>query len=179
MGGDLDRGAPRLRRALAVLAAVLALAVAAVLALVVVGPVLVGATPADRADARNVEVVSAARRLTADLFNADYRSIGQQVDGVAASATGEFAREWESSESTYVETFTAAKREVAATIRGIGLIEADDREASVTIALDTATTDSAGARGASGTARIRKLALAMSLRRVDGAWAISRMEVLQ
>jgi len=119
----------------------LALGVLAVVLLVgvVVGAVYVAREHQDREQAtadqeRYGDVLAAARQEIEAFVNIDYRDAQKSIDAVAAGATGDFAKQYDTSTKDVVQILTRAKSVMDGKVLWAGVVDADKDSATVIVA---------------------------------------------
>ena len=165
-----DRRHPSLDIALYVLALLLACAV-------VFGGVLVVQEHRDRDRAageqeRYGDVLAAARAEVEAFINIDYQQAQESIDAVAAGATGDFAKQYDSSTKSVTEVLRRNKSVMDGKVLWAGVVTVDSDSATV-IAATTGTVANVST-GNKPVARYFRLKL--DLRRVDADWKTANLE---
>ncbi len=165
-----DRRHPSLDIALYVLALLLACAV-------VFGGVLVVQEHRDRDRAageqeRYGDVLAAARAEVEAFINIDYQRAQESIDAVAAGATGDFAKQYDSSTKSVTEVLRRNKSVMDGKVLWAGVVTVDSDSATV-IAATTGTVANVST-GNKPVARYFRLKL--DLRRVDADWKTANLE---
>lgn len=106
---------------------------------VVFGGVLVQQEHQDRQraaaeQARYGDVLDAARTEIEAFVNIDYTKAQESIDAVAAGATGDFAKQYDTSTKDVVKILTRAKSVMEGTVLWAGVVDADSDSASVIVA---------------------------------------------
>lgn len=153
---------------------VVALGLAVVSLAVAVGVLLVGpAGSGTDTEAARRSALEAARERTLALTSYDYRQLEENFAGVLATATGQFATDYQDTTAQLRPTFTDAQAVASATVVAAGLesFEPDDRAVAV-IAVDQviATKDAPP--------RTERNRLRMTLVRPADTWLVERVERL-
>lgn len=171
-GGEPVRrpGRRGLNAALAALAVLLAAAC-------VFGGVLVRQERSDRQQAaaeqeRYGDVLAAARKEIEAFVNIDYRNAQESIDAVAAGATGDFAKQYDSSAKNVLKILTRAKSVMDGTVVWAGVVDADRDSASVIVATNgtvaNASTDNKPVA--------RQFRIKVDLVLEDGDWLTNNVE---
>ena len=144
---------------------------------VVFGGVLVYQEHQDRQDAavaqaRYGAVLSAARDEVEAFINIDYRDAQASIDAVAAGATGEFAKQYDSSTDGVIEVLERHQSVMDGEVLWAGVVDLDADSATVLAATKgtVANTDT----GNQPMARYFRIKLDLQL--VDGEWRTSNLE---
>ncbi len=152
---------------------VVALGLAVVSLAVAVGVLLVGpAGSGTDTEAARRSALEAARERTLALTSYDYRQLEENFAGVLATATGQFATDYQDTTAQLRPTFTDAQAVASATVVAAGLESfAPDRAVAV-IAVDQviATKDAPP--------RTERNRLRMTLVRPADTWLVERVERL-
>ncbi|WP_051551771.1 hypothetical protein [Nocardioides sp. URHA0020] len=160
----------RLRIGLYVLALLLGCAV-------VFGGVLVQREHQDRQRAaadqeRYGDVLDAARAEVQAFVNIDYTKAQESIDAVAAGATGDFAKQYDTSTKDVVKILTKAKSVMEGTVLWAGVVDSDQDSASVIVATSgTVANTSTGNKPVARQFRIK-----VDLVREGGSWKTSNVE---
>ena len=106
---------------------------------VVFGGVLVHQERQDRQRAsaeqeRYGEVLASARKEIEAFVNIDYTKAQESIDAVAAGATGDFAKQYDTSTKDVVKILTQAKSVMEGKVLWAGVVDADKDSASVIVA---------------------------------------------
>jgi Mce-associated membrane protein len=143
----------------------------------VFGAVLVYQEHQDRQQAaaqqeRYGDVLAAARAEIEAFVNIDYRNAQESIDRVAAGATGDFAKQYDSSTKDVQEILEKAKSVMKGEVVWAGVVDADRDSASVIVATsgtvaNTSTSDKPVARN---------FRIQVDMVREDGAWKASNVE---
>src|SRR6478609_6095203 len=106
---------------------------------VVFGAVLVKQERDDRARAvseqeRYGDVLASARKEIEAFVNIDYNDAQKSIDSVAAGATGDFAKQYDTSTKDVVQILTRAKSVMDGKVLWAGVVDADNDSATVIVA---------------------------------------------
>src|SRR6478735_2713931 len=106
---------------------------------VVFGGVLVKQERADRQRAateqeRYGDVLAAARKEIEAFVNIDYTKAQESIDAVAAGATGDFAKQYDTSTKDVAKTLTRARSVMEGKVLWAGIVDSDKDSASVIVA---------------------------------------------
>jgi Mce-associated membrane protein len=172
--GDEQVSGPKGRRGLQIALGVLALLL---LAGAVVGGVYVVRERQDREQAtadqdRYGDVLAAARKEIEAFVNVDYRDAQKSIDAVKAGATGDFAKEYDSSTKDVVAILTRAKSVMDGEVLWAGVVDADQDSATVIVA----TTGTVSNTQTDNKPVARQFRIKVDLVREDGEWKTSNVE---
>ena len=144
---------------------------------VVFGGVLVYQEHQDReseavAQDRYGAVLAAARDEVEAFINIDYRDAQESIDAVAAGATGEFAKQYDSSTDGVVQLLQQNQSVMDGEVLSAGVVDLDNDSATV-----LASTKGTVANKASGNKPVaRYFRLKLDLQYVDGEWRTGNLE---
>ena len=144
---------------------------------VVFGGVLVHQERQDRQRAsaeqeRYGEVLASARKEIEAFVNIDYTDAQKSIDAVAAGATGDFAKQYDTSTKDVVKILTRAKSVMEGKVLWAGVVDADKDSASVIVATSgTVANTSTGNKPVARQFRIK-----VDLVREKDAWKTSNVE---
>ena len=144
---------------------------------VVFGAVLVKQERDDRARAvseqeRYGDVLASARKEIEAFVNIDYNDAQKSIDAVAAGATGDFAKQYDTSTKDVVKILTRAKSVMEGDVLWAGVVDADSDSASVIVATSgTVQNTSTGDKPVARQFRIK-----VDLVEVDGEWKTNNVE---
>jgi Mce-associated membrane protein len=162
------------RRGLTIVLGVLAVLLAGAC---VFGAVLVVQERDDRQQAaaeqeRYGDVLAAARKEIEAFVNIDYRNAQASIDAVAAGATGDFAKQYDSSTKEVRKILTRAKSVMDGKVLWAGVVDADHDSASVIVATTgTVSNTSTGRKPVARQFRIK-----VDLVREGDDWLASNVE---
>ena len=144
---------------------------------VVVGGLYVASERDDRSRAaaaqeRYGEVLAAARKEIEAFVNIDYRDAQKSIDAVAAGATGEFAKQYDTSTKDVVKILTRAKSVMDGKVVWAGVVDADRDSATVIVA----TTGTVSNTQTGNEPVARQFRIKTDLVREDGRWLTSNVE---
>jgi Mce-associated membrane protein len=144
---------------------------------VVFGGVLVQQERQDRQDssadqARYGDVLAAARQEIEAFVNIDYTNAQESIDAVAAGATGDFAKQYDTSTKDVVKILTRAKSVMKGEVLWAGIVDADSDSASVIVA----TTGTVANTSTDNKPVARQFRIKVDLVREDDAWKTSNVE---
>jgi Mce-associated membrane protein len=143
----------------------------------VFGAVLVRQEHQDRERAaaereRSGDVLAAARKEIEAFVNIDYTQAQDSIDAVAAGATGDFAKQYDTSTKDVVKILTKAKSVMKGEVLWAGIVDSDDDSASVIVATSgTVANTSTGNKPVARQFRIK-----VDLVRKGDAWKTSNVE---
>ena len=143
----------------------------------VFGAVLVHQERQDRQRAdvergRYGDVLAAARKEIEAFVNIDYQKAQESIDAVAAGATGDFAKQYDTSTKDVVKILTQAKSVMKGDVLWAGVVDADHDSASVIVATSgTVANTSTGNKPVARQFRIK-----VDLVRDGTAWKTSNVE---
>ena len=177
------RDSRRVRLALGVLAAVLALLTIATFGARQFFPdVLPSAwTAADRAEDRNRDVLTATRRTMTAFLDVDYREIDDQIDTVLAQSTGTFKKQYGDARVQYAALTRKGEAVSKGTIREIGITRTGDDEALLSVAADSEVSNTATAAAEKKGEKVDKIRVyffQVTMSRVGDDWLMSNLEVI-
>jgi len=143
----------------------------------VFGGVLVVQADRDRQRAaaeqeRYGDVLAASRREVEAFINIDYQDARRSIDAVAAGATGDFAKQYDTSTKGVTDVLERNRSVMDGKVLWAGVVTADADSATV-IAATTGTVANVSTRN-KPVARYFRLKL--DLQRVDGRWLTSNLE---
>jgi Mce-associated membrane protein len=144
---------------------------------VVFGGVLVHQERQDRQRAsaeqeRYGEVLASARKEIEAFVNIDYTKAQESIDAVAAGATGDFAKQYDTSTKDVVKILTRAKSVMEGEVLWAGVVDADKDSASVIVATSgTVANTSTGNKPVARQFRIK-----VDLVDEGGEWKTSNVE---
>ena len=144
---------------------------------VVFGGVLVHQERQDRQRAsaeqeRYGEVLASARKEIEAFVNIDYTKAQESIDAVAAGATGDFAKQYDTSTKDVVKILTRAKSVMEGKVLWAGVVDADKDSASVIVATSgTVANTSTGNKPVARQFRIK-----VDLVDEGGEWKTSNVE---
>jgi Mce-associated membrane protein len=143
----------------------------------VFGGVLVAQERSDRQHAeaeqdRYGDVLAAARKEITAFVNIDYRSAQESIDAVAAGATGDFAKQYDSSTKEVLKLLTRAKSVMDGEVLWAGVTDADHDSASVVVA----TTGTVANTSTGNKPVARQFRIKVDLVLEGGDWKTSNVE---
>ena len=144
---------------------------------VVFGGVLVHQEREDRQRAsaeqeRYGDVLAAARKEIEAFVNIDYTDAQSSIDAVAAGATGDFAKQYDTSTKDVVKILTRAKSVMEGKVLWAGVVDVDSDSASVVVA----TTGTVANTSTENKPVARQFRIKVDLVREDDAWKTSNVE---
>src|SRR3954454_8036617 len=144
---------------------------------VVFGAVLVKQERDDRQRAvaeqdRYGDVLAAARKEIEAFVNIDYNDAQKSIDAVAAGATGDFAKQYDTSTKDVVKILTRAKSVMEGKVLWAGVVDADKDSASVIVA----TTGTVANTSTGNKPVARQFRIKLDLVNEDGAWKANNVE---
>src|SRR6478735_1210596 len=144
---------------------------------VVFGGVLVHQEREDRQRAsaeqeRYGDVLAAARKEIEAFVNIDYTDAQSSIDAVAAGATGDFAKQYDTSTKDVVKILTRAKSVMEGKVLWAGVVDADKDSASVVVA----TTGTVANTSTENKPVARQFRIKVDLVRQKDAWKTSNVE---
>jgi Mce-associated membrane protein len=144
---------------------------------VVFGGVLVHQEREDRQRAateqeRYGEVLAAARKEIEAFVNIDYNDAQKSIDAVADGATGDFAKQYDTSTKDVVKILTRAKSVMEGKVLWAGVVDVDSDSASVVVA----TTGTVANTSTDNKPVARQFRIKVDLVREDDAWKTSNVE---
>jgi len=144
---------------------------------VVFGGVLVQQEHQDRQhasaeQARYGDVLDAARKEIEAFVNIDYTDAQSSIDAVAAGATGDFAKQYDTSTKDVVKILTRAKSVMEGKVLWAGVVDVDSDSASVVVA----TTGTVANTSTENKPVARQFRIKVDLVREDDAWKTSNVE---
>jgi len=144
---------------------------------VVFGGVLVQQEHQDRQrasaeQARYGDVLNAARKEIEAFVNIDYTNAQQSIDAVAAGATGDFAKQYDTSTKDVVKILTRAKSVMEGKVLWAGMVDSDSDSASVIVA----TTGTVANTSTGNKPVARQFRIKVDLVHRDDAWKTSNVE---
>ncbi|MDF1601962.1 hypothetical protein [Nocardioides sp. YIM 152315] len=152
------------------------------LALLLAGACVFGAVLVveERDDRRHAEaeqerygdVLAAARDEIEAFVNIDYRKAQESIDAVAAGATGDFAKQYDSSTKEVLEILTRAKSVMDGEVLWAGVVDADSDSASVIVA----TTGTVSNTSTDRKPVARQFRIKVDLVREDDEWLANNVE---
>jgi Mce-associated membrane protein len=118
------------------------------------------------------DVLAAARKEIEAFVNIDYTKAQESIDAVAGGATGDFAKQYDTSTKDVVKILTKAKSVMKGKVLWAGVVDADSDSASVIVATSgTVQNTSTGDKPVARQFRIK-----VDLVRKDDAWKTSNVE---
>ncbi len=144
---------------------------------VVFGGVLVHQEHQDRQRAeaeqdRYGAVLSAARKEIEAFVNIDYQNAQDSIDAVTAGATGDFAKQYDTSTKDVVKILTRAKSVMKGEVLWAGVVDADSDSASVIVA----TTGTVANTSTDNKPVARQFRIKVDLVNEDGDWKANNVE---
>jgi Mce-associated membrane protein len=144
---------------------------------VVFGGVLVHQEHEDRQravaeQARYGDVLNAARKEIEAFVNIDYTKAQESIDAVAAGATGDFAKQYDTSTKDVVKILTRAKSVMEGEVLWAGIVDSDSDSASVIVA----TTGTVANTSTDNKPVARQFRIKVDLVREKDAWKTSNVE---
>lgn len=129
---------------------------------------------ADAEEQADEDAVRAATRQVMNWASVDYQKLDEYFTTVKNGATGEFLEQFEQTEPTLRQGLTENQSIQIPTIprSGVALLERKGDEAAVIIAIDAVVTNLA----TKGKPQPRQYRMKATVRRVDDAWLISKLE---
>ena len=122
--------------------------------------------------ARYGDVLGAAENEVEAFINIDYTKAQESIDAVAAGATGDFAKQYDTSTKDVVKILTQAKSVMKGDVLWAGVVDADHDSASVIVATSgTVQNTSTGDKPVARQFRIK-----VDLVHVDGEWKTNNVE---
>jgi Mce-associated membrane protein len=118
------------------------------------------------------DVLAAARKEVTAFVNIDYRDAQRSIDAVAAGATGDFAKQYDSSAKAVTQLLTRAKSVMDGEVVWAGVVDADRDSASVIVA----TTGTVANMSTKNKPVARQFRLKVDLLREDDEWKTSNVE---
>jgi Mce-associated membrane protein len=169
----LGRSRPVLRAALRSPAA----AVLLVLAVLAVGRLGLGerhsAQTREQAERTDQAVLSAARQEVLALTGLDGETAQSQLDRAIAGATGSFKSQMQSSAAAFKSVVSGDKVVSTGTIDGIGVKSVSGGSATVLVAAEAKVSNKTNAKGEN-----RLYRLSVTLRKIQGKWLVSTVEMV-
>ncbi|GAB2457422.1 hypothetical protein GCM10027062_41720 [Nocardioides hungaricus] len=117
-------------------------------------------------------VLAAARDEVTAFINIDYRSAQESIDAVAQGATGDFAKQYDSSSQGVLRLLTRERSVMDGEVLWAGVSDIDSDSATVLVA----TTGTVRNRSTDNESVARYFRLKLDLQRVGGAWLTSNLE---
>jgi len=118
------------------------------------------------------DVLAAARDEVEAFINIDYRNAQDSIDAVAAGATGDFAKQYDSSTKGVVDLLQKNQSVMDGKVLWAGVVDVDSDSATV-----LAATEGTVANTASDNKPVaRYFRIKLDLQLVDGAWRTSNLE---
>ena len=144
---------------------------------VVFGGVLVQQERQDRQhasveQARYGDVLASARKEIKAFVNIDYTNAQESIDAVAAGATGDFAKQYDTSTKDVVKILTRAKSVMKGDVVWAGIVDADKDSASVIVA----TSGTVANTSTQNKPVARQFRIKVDLVREKDAWKTSNVE---
>ncbi|GAA4760417.1 hypothetical protein GCM10023350_53410 [Nocardioides endophyticus] len=144
---------------------------------VVFGGVLIQQEHQDRQraaaeQARYGDVLTAARTEIEAFVNIDYTNAQESIDAVAAGATGDFAKQYDTSTKDVVKILTRAKSVMEGKVLWAGIVDSDSDSASVIVA----TTGTVANASTDNKPVARQFRIKVDLVREKDAWKTSNVE---
>jgi Mce-associated membrane protein len=144
---------------------------------VVFGGVLVVQEHRDRDRAaveqeRYGDVLAAARTEVEAFINIDYQQAQESIDAVAAGATGDFAKQYDTATSSVVDVLRRNKSVMDGKVLWAGVVTVDADSATVI----AATTGTVANVSTDNRPVARYFRLKLDLQRVDGDWKTANLE---
>ncbi|MFC7496214.1 MULTISPECIES: hypothetical protein [unclassified Nocardioides] len=118
------------------------------------------------------DVLAAARAEVEAFVNIDYRKAQESIDAVAAGATGDFAKQYDSSTKEVLKILTRAKSVMDGEVLWAGVVDADGDSASVIVA----TTGTVSNTSTGGKPVARQFRIKVDLVRESDDWLASNVE---
>jgi Mce-associated membrane protein len=118
------------------------------------------------------DVLAAARDEVEAFINIDYQDAQESIDAVAAGATGDFARQYDSSSQGVVEVLERNESVMDGAVLWAGVVSADDDSATVV----AATTGTVANVSTDNEPVTRYFRLKLDLQKVDGEWLTNNLE---
>ena len=118
------------------------------------------------------DVLAAAREEIEAFVNIDYTNAQQSIDAVAAGATGDFAKQYDTSTKDVVQILTRAKSVMDGKVLWAGVVDVDKDSATVIVA----TTGTVSNTQTGDKPVARQFRIKVDLVREDGAWKTSNVE---
>jgi len=122
--------------------------------------------------ARYGDVLNAARKEIEAFVNIDYTDAQQSIDAVAAGATGDFAKQYDTSTKDVVKILTRAKSVMEGKVLWAGMVDSDSDSASVIVA----TTGTVANTSTGNKPVARQFRIKVDLVHQDDAWKTSNVE---
>src|SRR6478752_3792922 len=117
-------------------------------------------------------VLDAARKEIDAFVNIDYQDAQASIDAVAAGATGDFAKQYDTSTKDVVKILTQAKSVMEGKVLWAGVVDADKDSASVIVA----TTGTVANTSTGNKPVARQFRIKVDLVHQDDAWKTSNVE---
>ncbi|MFC6043868.1 hypothetical protein ACFP8W_00920 [Nocardioides hankookensis] len=118
------------------------------------------------------DVLAAARKETEAFVNIDYQDAQASIDAVAAGATGDFAKQYDTSTKDVVKILTQAKSVMEGKVLWAGVVDTDKDSATVIVA----TTGTVANTSTGNKPVARQFRIKLDLVREDDAWKTSNVE---
>jgi Mce-associated membrane protein len=118
------------------------------------------------------DVLAAARTEVEAFINIDYRNAQDSIDAVAAGATGDFKKQYDSSSSGVVKLLERERSVMDGQVLWAGVVDVDDDSATVLVA----TTGTVANRSTKNQKVARYFRLKLDLTRVGDRWLTSNLE---
>ncbi|HET7736172.1 MAG TPA: hypothetical protein VFK52_09380 [Nocardioidaceae bacterium] len=129
---------------------------------------------AEAAEQADKDAVRAATLQVMNWASVDYQKLDEYFTTVKNGATGEFLEQFEQTEPTLRQGLTENQSIQIPTIptSGVALLERKGDEAAVLVAIDAVVTN----RATKGQPQPRQYRMKATVRRLDDAWLISKLE---
>ena len=118
------------------------------------------------------DVLAAARTEVTAFINIDYRNAQDSIDAVAAGATGDFRKQYDTSTDSVVKVLQREQSVMDGKVLWAGVVDVDADSATVL----AATTGTVANRSTDNQKVARLFRLKLDLQKVDGKWLTSNLE---
>jgi Mce-associated membrane protein len=118
------------------------------------------------------DVLAAAHTEVTAFINIDYRNAQDSIDAVAAGATGDFAKQYDSSTAGVVKLLQREKSVMDGKVLWAGVVDVDEDSATVL----AATTGTVANRSTDNRKVARLFRLQLDLQKVGDRWLTSNLE---
>ncbi|MCZ4618699.1 MULTISPECIES: hypothetical protein [Rhodococcus] len=127
---------------------------------------------ADNADtARDRTVTETASRIASQLVSLDHDAAQENLDSIAASATGSFRDQFEKISGSFATVLNDGQVKSTGEVKEIGIVDSDDSHATVLTAVTSTVKNTEAPEGQQRVYRMK-----MNLEEIDGNWLVSNVE---
>lgn len=125
----------------------------------------------ENANARDARILDTARQVSVNLVTLRYATAQEDLDRILGGTTGSFRDQFTDVSGSFTQVLAQGQVESTGEVKSVGLVEADDRKATVLAAVTSTVKNTEAPDG-----DMRSYRMKVSLENVDSSWLVSNVE---